>query len=68
MKQLGLDASISYAYDSFLRPLIKQGVINYSKSVLNGKENLYYPANDNEENGLSMLLLYFHLQRIAVLS
>jgi hypothetical protein len=53
MKQLGLDASISSAYDGFLRPLIKQGVINYSKSVLNGKENLYYPANDDDtENDL----------------
>jgi hypothetical protein len=52
IKQLGLDASISSAYDIYLRPLMKQGVINYSKSVLNGKENLCYPANDDTENGL----------------
>jgi hypothetical protein len=37
--------------------LIKQGVINYSKSILNGKENLYYPANDNTENSSSSSLL-----------
>src|SRR4051812_9172262 len=54
MKQLGLDASISSAYENYIRPLIKQGVINYSKSVLNGKENLYYPANDDTENSSSI--------------
>ena len=52
MKQLGLEASISSAYENYLRPFIKLGCINYSKSVLNGKENLYYPANDDTENGL----------------
>ena len=52
MKQLGLEGSISKIYDGFLRPLMKQGVINYSKSVLNGNENLYYPANDDTENGI----------------
>jgi hypothetical protein len=50
MKQLGLEASISSAYDNFLRPLNKQGIIDYSRSVLNGKENLYYPANNNSDN------------------
>ena len=32
--------------------MIKQGVINYSKSILNGKENLYYPANNDTENDI----------------
>ena len=59
MNQLGLKASISNVYENYLRPLIKQGIINYSKSILNGKENLYYPANNNSdtENGLSNSLL-----------
>ena len=57
MNQLGLKASISSVYDVYLRPLIKQGCINYNRSVLNGKENLYYPANIETENSLSFSLL-----------
>jgi hypothetical protein len=59
MKQLGLDGSISNVYDNYLRPLNKQGIIDYSKSVLNGKEKLYYPANNNSDtdNRLSSSLL-----------
>jgi hypothetical protein len=59
MNQLGLDASISSAYEYYLRPLNKQGIIDYSRSILNGKENLYYPANNNNdtENGLPSSLL-----------
>ncbi len=59
MSQLGFDASISNVYENYFRPLIKQGLINYSKSVLNGKENLYYPANNisDTENSLPNSLL-----------
>ena len=59
MNQLGLEASISHVYENYLRPLNKQGIIDYSRSVLNGKENLYYPANNNNdtENGLPSSLL-----------
>jgi hypothetical protein len=46
-------------FDVYLRPLNKQGIINSTKSVLNGKENLFYPSNarDKEELSISMLLL-----------
>ncbi len=57
MNQLGLKASISHVYENYLRPLNKQGIIDYSRSVLNGKENLYYPANRDTENGLPSSLL-----------
>jgi hypothetical protein len=58
MNQIGINASISNVYDAYLRPLIKQGFINYNKSVLNGKENLYYPANISDtENDLSISIL-----------
>jgi hypothetical protein len=54
MNQQGMNISIGNIYENYLRPLNKQGIIDYSRSVLNGKENLYYPANNNNdtENGL----------------
>ena len=53
-----MNSSIPSIYENYLRPLIKQGLINYERSVLNGKENLYYPvATDEDENSLSVSLL-----------
>ncbi len=52
--QLGLDVSISNIYENYIRPSIKKGFINYSKSILNGKENLYYPVNSESEDGFSL--------------
>jgi len=40
-----------------LRPLTKQGVINSSRSVINGKENLYYLVNQENESNASILPL-----------
>jgi len=40
-----------------LRPLKKQGVINSVQSVINCKENLYYPVNQENEDSVSILSL-----------
>src|SRR3954447_9979789 len=40
-----------------MRPLIKQGVINSVRSIINGKENLYYPVNQENEDSVSILPL-----------
>src|SRR3954447_19029086 len=40
-----------------MRPLIKQGVINSVRSIINGKENLYYPVNQENEDNVSILPL-----------
>jgi hypothetical protein len=51
MNEQGLNTSIGNIYDHYIRPLIKQGIINYERSVLNRKENLYYPVNIGDGNG-----------------
>jgi hypothetical protein len=53
MNQQGNNVSIGSIYENYLRPLIKQGIINYERSILNGKENLYYPVNIGNESDLS---------------
>ena len=58
-------ASISSIYENYLRPLIKQGIINYGKSVLNGKENLYYPANVVTENDEFIYFLTSTYRRLS---
>jgi hypothetical protein len=50
-------ASTTHIYENYLRPLIKQGVINSARSVINGKENLYYPVNKENEDNLSIVPL-----------
>src|SRR6185312_3123901 len=54
MQQLGMNSSISSIYENYLRPLIKQSIINSVRSILNGKENLYFPVNSDTENNLSV--------------
>ncbi|MER5174627.1 MAG: hypothetical protein ABJB76_08505 [Candidatus Nitrosocosmicus sp.] len=58
MNKQGMNISIGNIYDNYLRPLTKQGLINYERSILNGKENLYYPVNIGNDD-LSTFL--FHL-------
>ena len=36
---------IKETYDKYLKPLSNHGLINYSRSVTNGKENLWYPVD-----------------------
>ena len=59
MSEQGVKTSTSNVYENFLRPLIKQGIINSVQSVINGKEHLYYPVNfgDDNEGDLSTSLL-----------
>jgi hypothetical protein len=52
MNKQGANVSITQIYENYLRPLIKQGVINSTRSVLNGKENLYYPVNADDADVL----------------
>ena len=44
---------IKETYDKYLKPLSNHGLINYSKSVTNGKENLWYPV-DEKTNAYSL--------------
>jgi len=54
MNQLGLNSSISYVYENYLRTLDKQGIVDYCKSVINDKEDLYYPVNsETDDDGSS---------------
>jgi hypothetical protein len=65
MNKHGMNSLISSLYENYLRRLAKQGITNYGKSVLNGKEiytilillatNLIYPY------------LYFLLRKILIL-
>ncbi len=56
MTKLGENTSTVYVYENYLRPLIKQGVINSAQSVINGKEHIYYPVNcGNGDNDMSIL-------------
>ena len=57
MSMQGNTASTAHIYENYLRHLIKQGVINSVKSVINGKENLYYPVNQENESNVSILPL-----------
>ena len=57
MKQQGNEVSNDAIYENYLRPLTKQGVINSVRSIINGKENLYYPVNSENETGASVLPL-----------
>ncbi len=57
MKQQGKDVSNESIYENYLRPLTKQGVINSVRSVINAKENLYYPVNSENETDASILPL-----------
>jgi len=41
MNQQGTKISNESIFESYLRPLTKQGVINSVKNVINAKENLY---------------------------
>src|SRR6478672_5134174 len=57
MSKQGMTTSTTHIYENYLRPLTKQGVINSSRSVINGKENLYYPVNQENESNASILPL-----------
>jgi hypothetical protein len=57
MSKQGKTTSTSHIYENYLRPLTKQGVINSVRSVINGKENLYYPVNQENESKTSILPL-----------
>jgi hypothetical protein len=57
MSKQGKTTSTTHIYENYLRPLTKQGVINSVRSVINGKENLYYPVNQENESNASMLPL-----------
>jgi hypothetical protein len=57
MKQQGKEVSNQSIYENYLRPLTKQGVINSVRSVINAKENLYYPVNSENETDVSILPL-----------
>lgn len=52
MNNQGINVSIGSIYENYLRPLIKQGIINHERSVLNTKENLYYPVNIEDNSDL----------------
>jgi hypothetical protein len=54
-----LEAKVSNSsiYENYLRPLTKHGIINSVRSVINGKENLYYPVNQENEDNTSILPL-----------
>ena len=57
MNKEGTNTSIAKIYESYLRPLKEQGVINSIQSVLNGKEYLYYPVNIENENNSTLSIL-----------
>jgi hypothetical protein len=57
MSKQGKIASTTHIYGNYLRPLIKEGVINSDPSIINGKENLYYPVNQENESNASILSL-----------
>jgi len=57
MSKQGKTTSTTHIYENYLRPLTKQGVINSVRSVINGKENLYYPVNQENESKTSILPL-----------
>src|SRR6476659_1631075 len=57
MSKQGMTTSTTHIYENYLRPLTKQGVINSTRSVINGKENLYYPVNPENESNVSILPL-----------
>jgi hypothetical protein len=57
MSKQGKTTSTTHIYENYLRPLTKQGVINSVRSVINGKENLYYPVNQENESNASILPL-----------
>jgi hypothetical protein len=37
--------------EKFLYPLTNQGIVNYAKSQINGKENIYFPVDEDEDEG-----------------
>jgi hypothetical protein len=51
MNQQGINTSTTQIYENYLRPLTKQGVINSTPSIINAKENLYYPVNQENDDG-----------------
>ena len=57
MNEQGTKISNESIYENYLRPLTKQGLINHTRSVLNRKENLYYPVSQENEDNLSILPL-----------
>jgi hypothetical protein len=57
MSKQGKTTSTMNIYESYLRPLTKQGVINSVRSIINAKENLYYPVNQENDYGVSILPL-----------
>jgi ribosomal protein S25 len=57
MNQQGIKISNNSIYENYLRHLTKQGVINSVPSVINGKENIYYPVNQENEDNVLILPL-----------
>jgi hypothetical protein len=57
MNQQGTTVSNESIYESYLRNLTKQGVINSVRSIIDGKENLYYPVNPRNGNDLPTSVL-----------
>src|SRR4051812_47467275 len=57
MSTQGKTASTTHIYENYLRPLIKQGIINSVRSIINGKENLYYTVNQENDDNISVLPL-----------
>jgi hypothetical protein len=49
MNHNGTKTSIGIVYESYLRPLIKHGIINSVQSIINGKDHLHYPVNLGKE-------------------
>lgn len=37
--------------EKYLYPLINQGIVNYARSEINGKENIYFPVEGEEDQG-----------------